>query len=109
MNYRSCSVFFALLLLPLAARAQSAIFPEVGKTYYLNYADKEENPALSKIQIEGLSQGTATVLRNAGNGWAEVEFVGAVWDAEKQTYAAKKIQIWLNFARVTSAREIVKK
>ena len=106
MNYRSCSVFFALLLLPLAARAQSAVFPEVGKTYYLNYADKEENPAASKVMLEGLSHGRVTVLRNGGNGWAEVEFVSDVFDQDKQTWVAKKVRTWINFARVTSATEV---
>jgi hypothetical protein len=96
------------LLLPIIGSAQSATFPEVGKRYYLNYANRDENPVWPKheVQLEGLSRGKVTVLKNGGNGWAEVEFVGAVYDPKTQTYAAKPIRVWINFAKVTSAREV---
>lgn len=97
---------FALLLLPIIGSAESVTFPEVGKRYYLHYANPDENPTFSKMPVEGMSRGTVTVLQNAGNGWAEVEFVGAVFDTTKQAYVPQKIRIWLNFARVTSAREM---
>jgi hypothetical protein len=99
---------FGLLLLPIVGSAESVTFPEVGKRYFLNYADRDENPVSPRheVQLEGLSRGKVTVLKNGGNGWAEVEFVGAVYDPKTQTYAAKPIRVWINFSRVTSAREV---
>jgi hypothetical protein len=98
-----------LLLLPVFACAQPVDFPEVGKRYFLNYDDKDENPVLPKheVQLEGLSRGKVTVLKKGGNGWAEIEYVGAVYEPETQAYKAKPIRLWINFARVISAREIV--
>ena len=109
MNTKSSlPLCLCLLFLSLAGRAQAEAgpFPEVGKRYHITYATKEENPFLRGAHLAGQSTGQVTILRNAGNGWVEVEYLGSTFDQEKNEFVLKKQRLWLNFAKASTAAEL---
>jgi hypothetical protein len=100
-------VLLVLLVCVLAkpcAYAQAPDFPQLGKTYLVEFVAPTERQMPPNAAFS--SGSVVKVVARARGGWCEVEYQGSMWDEHSKKYAVVTIRTWLNFDVLLTAKEV---